>query len=51
MAVFPPTDMFWGDRWGSVRDASGHVWGIATHIADPTPEEMQQRMMEQFGGQ
>ena len=47
-AVFPPTDMFWGDRWGSVRDASGHVWGIATHIADPTPEEMQQRMMEQF---
>ncbi|MEM9074889.1 MAG: VOC family protein, partial [Myxococcota bacterium] len=46
----PVQDMFWGDRWGAVSDGAGHMWGIATHVADLTPEEIQQRMIEQFGG-
>lgn len=37
----PLTDMFWGDRMGKLLDPFGHTWAIATHIADPTPEEME----------
>jgi PhnB protein len=37
----PPTDMFWGDRYGKLTDPFGHSWGLATHIKDVTPEEMQ----------
>jgi PhnB protein len=33
-------DMFWGDRFGSVKDPFGHAWSIATHVKDPTPEEI-----------
>lgn len=39
--IVPPADMFWGDRFGKFVDPFGHVWGVATHIADPTPEEME----------
>lgn len=38
--MMPPADMFWGDRFGSIRDPFGHEWAIATHTSDPTPEEM-----------
>jgi PhnB protein len=34
-------DMFWGDRYGIVQDPYGHVWSIATHIRDVSPEELQ----------
>ena len=36
----PAMDMFWGDRYGVVTDPFGHSWSFATHISDPTPEEM-----------
>lgn len=36
----PPMDMFWGDRYGVVVDPYGHVWALATHQKDMTPEEM-----------
>jgi PhnB protein len=36
----PPTDMFWGDRYAKFLDPFGHLWGIATHIRDVSPEEM-----------
>jgi PhnB protein len=39
--VSPLTDMFWGDRIGSLQDPFGHKWNLAQHVADPTPEEMQ----------
>jgi len=44
----PPMDMFWGDRYGVVTDPFGHVWSLATHISDPTPEEMQRGMQAAF---
>lgn len=28
--VMPPTDMFWGDRYGIVTDPWGHAWSLAT---------------------
>ena len=39
--TMPAADMFWGDRYGQVRDPFGHMWSIATHIRDVSPEEIQ----------
>ena len=39
--VRPLADMFWGDRYGRLRDPFGHIWGIATHLRDVPPAEMQ----------
>ncbi len=47
-ATMPPMDAFWGDRYGQLRDPFGHVWGIATHIKDLTPEEIGQAAEEFF---
>ena len=38
-----PDDMFWGDRFGTVADPYGHLWSIATHKEDLTPEELAER--------
>jgi uncharacterized glyoxalase superfamily protein PhnB len=27
-AVEPPSDMFWGDRWGLLRDPFGVTWAL-----------------------
>lgn len=40
----PPTDMFWGDRYGKLQDPFGHHWALATHKEDVSPEEMAKRM-------
>jgi PhnB protein len=40
-------DQFYGDRSGTVIDPFGHVWTIATHVEDVSPEEMQRRMEAQ----
>lgn len=42
-AQMPPTDMFWGDRFGMVVDPFGHEWGIATRKEDLSPDEMGRR--------
>ncbi|TBR07751.1 MAG: VOC family protein [Candidatus Nitrosotenuis sp.] len=39
-SLMPLMDAFWGDRFGSVQDPYGHVWSIATHKKDLTPEEI-----------
>jgi len=36
-------DQFYGDRNGTIHDPFGHVWTIATHKEDVSPEEMQRR--------
>lgn len=41
--IMPPADMFWGDRYAKVLDPYGHVWGIATHIEEVSPEECAKR--------
>jgi PhnB protein len=40
-------DQFYGDRNGTINDPFGHVWTIATHIEDVTPDEMHRRMASQ----
>lgn len=37
-------DQFYGDRSGTLTDPFGHVWTVATHKEDVTPEEMDKRM-------
>jgi PhnB protein len=39
----PITDQFYGDRSGSLLDAWGNHWYIASHIEDLTPEEIAER--------
>lgn len=40
----PVEDQFYGDRMGTIEDPFGHVWNVATHIEDVSPEEMKKRM-------
>lgn len=44
--VMPIADQFWGDRYGIVKDPSGHQWSIAHHAVDLSPEQMKERMMK-----
>lgn len=39
----PVENMFWGDRIGTVTDPAGHVWTLATHVEEVSPEEMEKR--------
>jgi hypothetical protein len=44
-------EMFWGDRCGTVVDPEGYTWMVGTHTAEPTPQEMKKKMIEQMAGQ
>lgn len=43
-AIRPLENQFYGDRSGMVIDPFGHMWMLATHFEDVTPEEMDRRM-------
>jgi len=47
----PVTDMFWGDRSGAVVDLDGYIWMIATHVAEPTPQEIKKKIKAMMGAQ
>ena len=38
--------MFWGDRYGKLKDPFGHSWAVATHKEDVAPADMPKRMEE-----
>jgi len=40
----PVQDQFYGDRSGFIQDPFGHLWGVATHVEDVSPEQMKERM-------
>lgn len=40
----PVQNQFYGDRSGTIVDPFGHIWTVATHIEDVSPDEMQRRM-------
>ena len=45
------TEMFWGDKMGSLLDPFGYRWTIAQHIKDVSPEDMkkgQEEFMKQM---
>ena len=48
--TMPVEDMFWGDRYGTIKDPFGHAWQVATHKEDLSPEEMAERGKEAMAG-
>ena len=49
--TMPPADMFWGDRFGKLSDPFGHIWSLATHVKDPTPEELEEGRKQAFSSE
>ena len=41
--VRPVKEQFYGDRTGGIIDPYGHIWSVATHVEDVSPEEMRKR--------
>ena len=39
----PVQDQFYGDRSGFIQDPFGHLWGVATHVEDVAPHELEER--------
>lgn len=48
--VYPLELQFYGDKGGRVRDPFGHTWGLAQHVEDVSPEEMERRMAAVYEG-
>jgi len=46
--VRPVQDQFYGDRSGGLEDPFGHVWYVATHKEDLSPEEIRRRAEQQM---
>ena len=44
--TMPLQNQFWGDRYGKLIDPFGHPWGLAQHVEDVAPQEMQRRAEE-----
>jgi PhnB protein len=40
----PISEMFWGERYGIVRDPFGHRWALCTRRETLTPEEIARRI-------
>lgn len=46
VSIMEPANQFYGDRHGGVKDPSGNMWWIATHIEDVPPDELARRASE-----
>jgi PhnB protein len=40
--IMEPKEMFWGDRFGCLKDPFGHTWSLATPVRDMSEAEIQQ---------
>jgi PhnB protein len=49
--LMPVQDMFWGARYGKIRDPFGHEWGINQQLEDQSAEETQAKADEFFQSQ
>ncbi|MEH2626189.1 PhnB protein [Bradyrhizobium sp. AZCC 1719] len=45
-SLMEPSDQFYGDRSGGVKDPAGNSWHIGTHIEDVSPTELKKRATE-----
>jgi len=43
-----PTNQFWGDRLGRLKDPYGHHWLVASRVEDLTPTEIEERRRQMF---
>jgi len=46
--IMPVQNMFWGARYGQIRDPFGHIWGINQHLQEQSETETQQAAQEFF---
>jgi PhnB protein len=46
----PLQDQFYGDRSGTLTDPFGHIWTVATHKEDVSPEEIEKRVAAMAAG-
>ena len=44
--VYPVAQMFWGDRFGKLKDPFGHTWSMATKVEQLTAEQITERAEE-----
>jgi PhnB protein len=44
--VMPLDDMFWGDRYGELRDPFGHLWSMGQPVREVSPEEIEQAVKQ-----
>jgi len=46
VSVFPLMTLPSGERYGAIKDPSGNIWWVATHVEDVSPEEEERRWKE-----
>jgi PhnB protein len=46
----PLQEAFWGELYGQVTDPFGHRWGIAQHLRQVPPEELERAIADAFSG-
>ena len=46
--IKPVKDQFYGDRTGALKDPFGHIWFLATHKEELSPDEIKQRAEAMF---
>lgn len=44
--VMPLGDMFWGDRYGELRDPFGHLWSMGQPVREVSPEEIEKAVQQ-----
>ncbi|MFC3774958.1 VOC family protein [Mycolicibacterium holsaticum] len=44
--VMPLDDMFWGDRYGELRDPFGHLWSLGQPTREVSQEEIDQAVKQ-----
>ncbi|KUI39869.1 hypothetical protein AU197_25035 [Mycobacterium sp. IS-1590] len=44
--VMPLGDMFWGDRYGELRDPFGHMWSMGQPVREVSPEEIEKAVQQ-----
>lgn len=44
--VMPLDDMFWGDRYGELRDPFGHLWSMGQPMREVSPEEIEKAVQQ-----
>lgn len=44
--VMPLDDMFWGDRYGELRDPFGHVWSMGQPVREVSQEEIDEAIKQ-----
>jgi len=42
--TMPLSNMFWGDRYGRLKDPFGREWAVSTHLENVAPAEMVRRV-------